>query len=110
MKSNTVYCSIIITNVIEITQLTKYLYKVNQMWKHLNVNRDEIPASHTNTKRIALLQTPGKTQTPPDTTTSVTIASFAFLAGRVSTVRTYLIFPHHTNGALAQLGVMGIGY
>jgi hypothetical protein len=47
-----------------------------------------------------------QTQTPPDPTIGTTIASFAFLATRLATVRTYFqFFPHRTNGTLIQSSV-----
>jgi hypothetical protein len=99
LSSDTLYCGIFFfANRIESTK-----FIVNFTWKHLHGDWNQIPAKRTNTKMTAWLQT------PPDPTIGATITSFAFIAIRVTTVRTWFKF-YRTKGALVQSNMTDIGY
>jgi hypothetical protein len=73
-------------NIIQGTKFI-FLFEVNEMRKHIHVNQSHIPAKRTETDRLTLDYR--QTQIPLDHALGANIASFAFLASRVATVRTF---------------------
>jgi hypothetical protein len=87
LNSNIIFCSIIFANRNENTTFIKFIFiKLNVKTSSRRLKPDSCQTHQHKTDRL----TPDsrQTQTPPDPTIGATIASFAFLAATVATVRT----------------------